>query len=74
MLMIIIIILRPATYMKLSDGTLDHVTTELTTGFPDCDVIFSIAPVMANISYLNKLNNIVNPHVLLQMEVLRANT
>ena len=52
-------------YEALSDGTLDHVTTELTTGFPDCDVIFLCAPVMANISYLNKLNNIVKPSCII---------
>lgn len=45
----------------LSDGTLDYVTKDLTDSFPDCDIIFLCAPVLANISYLKKLKPIVKP-------------
>lgn len=45
----------------LSDGVLDYVTGDLKSGFPDCDIIFLCAPVLANISYLHKLKSIIKP-------------
>ena len=49
----------------LSDGVLDYVYGELTSGFPDCDIIFLCAPVLANISYLSKLKQIVKPSCII---------
>ena len=45
----------------LSDGIINQVTTELHTGFPECDIIFLCAPVLANISYLSELKQIIKP-------------
>ena len=49
----------------LSDGVLDFVTKDLTSGFPDCDIIFLCAPVLANISYLSSLKNIAKPSCII---------
>jgi prephenate dehydrogenase len=49
----------------LSDGVLDHVYGELTSGFSDCDIIFLCAPVLANISYLSRLKQIVKPSCII---------
>ncbi|WP_276929843.1 prephenate dehydrogenase [Herbinix luporum] len=49
----------------LSDGVLDYVTGNLTEGFPDCDIIFLCAPVLANVSYLENLKHIVKPSCII---------
>jgi len=49
----------------LSDGVLDFVTGNLDEGFPDCDIIFLCAPVLANISYLPKLKSIIKPSCII---------
>lgn len=49
----------------LSDGVLDFVTGNFEEGFPDCDIIFLCAPVLANISYLPKLKAIIKPSCIL---------
>lgn len=49
----------------LSDGVLDFVTGNLDEGFPDCDIIFLCAPVLANISYLPKLKSIIKPYCII---------
>lgn len=49
----------------LSDGVLDYVTDELTSGFHDCDIIFLCAPVLANISYLSRLKQLVKPSCII---------
>lgn len=51
--------------LALSDGILDHVTSDLTKGFSDCDIIFLCAPVLANISYLAKIKSIVKPSCII---------
>lgn len=47
--------------LALSDGVLDYVTSSFTKGFPDCDLIFLCAPVLANISYLKELKAVIKP-------------
>lgn len=49
----------------MSDGVLDFVTGNLNEGFPDCDIIFLCAPVLANISYIPKLKSIIKPSCIL---------
>lgn len=49
----------------LTDGVLDYVTGNISSGFPDCDIIFLCAPVLANISYLSSLKNIVKPSCII---------
>lgn len=49
----------------LNDGVLDYISTDLTFGFPDCDIIFLCAPVMANISYLSGLKQVVKPSCII---------
>lgn len=49
----------------LSDGVLDCITKDLSVGFPDCDIIFLCAPVLANISYLEKLKPVVKPSCII---------
>lgn len=49
----------------LSDGILNQITKDLTDGFPDCDIIFLCAPVMANISYLSTLKHMVKPSCII---------
>ncbi|TAH69860.1 MAG: prephenate dehydrogenase [Anaerolineaceae bacterium] len=49
----------------LSDGVLNHVISDLNSGFPNCDIIFLCAPVMANISYLSKLKPIIKPSCII---------
>ncbi len=49
----------------LYDGILDYVTRELSSGFQDCDIIFLCAPVLANISYLSRLKQIVKPSCII---------
>jgi len=49
----------------MSDGILNRVTTDLSEGFPECDIIFLCAPVMANISYLGKLKGLVKPSCII---------
>ncbi len=49
----------------LSDGVLDSITKDLSVGFPDCDIIFLCAPVLANISYLEKLKPVVKPSCII---------
>lgn len=41
------------------DKVLDHIYTDLSEGFPSCDIIFLCAPVLSNISYLTQLKDIV---------------
>lgn len=38
---------------------LDQIFTDLSEGFPDCDIIFMCAPVLTNIQYLKELKNII---------------
>jgi len=49
----------------ISDGVLDHVTNSLEVGFPDCDIIFLCAPVLANITYLQQLKPLIKPTCIL---------
>lgn len=49
----------------LTDGVLDYITTDLSSGFHDCDIIFLCAPVLANISYLTSLKQIVKPSCII---------
>lgn len=51
--------------VALSDGILNQVTKDLTIGFPECDIIFLCAPVLANISYLSKLKPIIKPSCII---------
>lgn len=43
----------------LSDGVLNYITKDLNNGFSECDLIFLCAPVLINISYLEKLKPII---------------
>lgn len=49
----------------MADGVLDFVTGNLNEGFPDCDIVFLCAPVLANISYLPKLKSIIKSSCIL---------
>lgn len=48
----------------LSDGVLSHIETNLES-FKKCDIIFLSAPVLINISYLEKLKPIIKPDCIL---------
>lgn len=49
----------------LSDGVLDAVTTSLTDEFPECDLLYLCAPVLANIDYLKRLKPILKSDCIL---------
>lgn len=57
----------PSTDLQyaLKDGILNSVTTSLTQGFPDCDIIFLCAPVLSNINYLKQLKPLLKPSCIL---------
>jgi prephenate dehydrogenase len=48
---------RPSADLQaaLNDQVLDQITTSLSEGFPDCNMIFLCAPVLSNIEYLKQL-------------------
>lgn len=50
---------NPNLLQALNDKTLDNITTSL-EDFKDRDIIYLCAPVKTNVSYLEKLKNIVN--------------
>lgn len=58
---------NPSTDLKaaLSDGVLDYISNTLDDGFPDCDLIFLCAPVLANINYLKQLKPLLKPSCIL---------
>jgi prephenate dehydrogenase len=58
---------QPSTDLKtaLSDGVLDFVTSSLSVGFPDCDIIFLCAPVLSNIRYLKELKSLIKSDCIL---------
>lgn len=45
----------PDLQAAISDHVLDSITTSLSEGMPDCDLIFLCAPVLSNIEYLKQL-------------------
>jgi prephenate dehydrogenase len=49
----------------LNDQVLNQVTTSLTEGFPDCNLVFLCAPVLSNIEYLKQLKPLLNPDCIL---------
>ncbi|MDF2539286.1 MAG: hypothetical protein K0S76_2307 [Herbinix sp.] len=57
----------PSTDLKaaLSDEVIDEVTFSLSSGLPDCDIIFLCAPVLSNIKYLKELKPIIKPTCIL---------
>lgn len=58
---------KPSTDLKaaLLDGVLDLISSSLTEGFPDCDILFLCAPVLSNIVYLKQLKPLLQPTCLL---------
>lgn len=48
-----------------SEGIVDIVTQELSTAFPECDLIFLCAPVRRNIAYLKQLKPLIKPGCIL---------
>ncbi len=49
----------------LHDQILNQVTTTLTQGFPECDMIFLCAPVLSNIEYLKQLKPLLKSSCIL---------
>lgn len=56
---------HPSLDMALNDGVLNHISTNLSEDFKDCDVIFLCAPVLTNVAYLKELKNIIKPDCIL---------
>lgn len=56
---------NPSLELALKDGVLNHISTNLSEDFKDCDVIFLCAPVLTNIAYLKELKNIIKPDCIL---------
>jgi prephenate dehydrogenase len=58
---------KPSSDLKaaLSDEILDHVTSSLEEGFPECDLLFLCAPVLSNIAYLKQLKPLLKPSCIL---------
>jgi prephenate dehydrogenase len=58
---------HPSTDLQvaLHDSVLDLVTTSLSEGFPECDIIFLCAPVLSNIAYLEQLKPILKSDCIL---------
>lgn len=49
----------------LNDQVLDQVTTILSEGFPECDIVFLCSPVLTNIEYLRQLKPLLKPTCIL---------
>jgi prephenate dehydrogenase len=49
----------------LNDQVLDQVTSLLSEGFPDCDLVYLCAPVLSNIEYLKQLKPLLRPDCIL---------
>ena len=49
----------------LNDGVLNSISTSFENEFPDCDIIFLCAPVLANITYLKQLKPFMKPTCIL---------
>lgn len=47
------------------DGTIHHIYTDFSEGFPQCDIIFLCAPVLTNIAYLDALKQVIKPSCIL---------
>lgn len=50
--------------LALEEHTIDNIVSDL-SDFSDCDMIFLCAPVMVNVSYLEKLKSIIKPDCIL---------
>lgn len=47
------------------EGTIDQITTSLSEGFDQCDIIFLCAPVLDNIKYLSELKSTIKSTCIL---------
>lgn len=56
---------NPSLELALSDGVLNHISTDLENDFKNCDVVFLCAPVLSNIDYLKKLKGIIKSDCIL---------
>ncbi|WP_167956623.1 prephenate dehydrogenase [Anaerosporobacter faecicola] len=58
---------RPHASLELAreDGTIDHISTDLTKDFCQCDIIFLCCPVLTNIEYLKTLRDVVKPSCII---------
>lgn len=58
---------NPSTDLQaaLHDRVLNQVTTTLSEGFPECDMIFLCAPVLSNIEYLKQLKPLLKSSCIL---------
>lgn len=56
---------NPSLKQALLDGNLDYADTSLDSHMGQCDIIFLCAPVLTNISYLEKLKSIIKPSCIL---------
>lgn len=49
----------------LSEGIIDKIETTLSPELAECRIVFLCAPVLANISYLERLKPLLSPHTIL---------
>lgn len=56
---------HPGLMAAKQDGVIDIISTDLTTDFADCDIIFLCAPVLENLTYLTTLRDIIKPDCII---------